>query len=197
MVPPLGLALALLLGAVMMALTLPGRTAAAADITSKLTFTDVKITNSSGSTTIESWQEARLHANWSIPASTTVAAGDSFSLVLDPNGPVRLIQDITFPLTTDPSDPNAPTVGTCTGLRATGGVTCTFNDYYTTHTVGRNGTIYVGLRQEATTVGGHTTTVTIDGEATTIPYEVKQGTPFAGLEYGKDGLIQDDGTVEW
>ena len=178
-------ALAVLIGALALALTLGSAQAASLNGA----FSNVVVTAASGSGPIYPWDQIRVTADWKVPDRT--AAGTTFSL----GWPVAQLKGVGGTLTL--KNANNDTVETC-ALGASS-LDCVLTSFVTTHPYDIKGTVWLTLTQ-ADIPENSNVTITFTSGTTKVyaPYSTtgSASNSFTGIDYYKDVWVHD-GTVTW
>lgn len=162
-------------------------------------WTNIQVTDPDGGS-LADWEQAKISADWAVPAGATVAPGDTFSLAWESH-----LQPFatSFALRSNPKDANSPVVANCTVAQGgsgdgSGQVTCTFTDYVSAHPENLKGSLYVNAQQRDI-AAGQPVTVTFTGGATAVPvtWTPEGGEPYNGNDYYKSGTLNPDGTITW
>lgn len=187
-----GIASALGMAVVAMAVLAGASPANAAEIPGAITAVSIATTTEDGQ--FDRNQTIELQAEWTVPDGTP--AGSTFGLQL-PDELVGLGSD--FPLLTADGD----TIAQCIVATAGNRLDCTLTDYVTGHPIGIGGTLGLYARLSADLAGGTTTTIeiVIDGRVIELPVTVRpdagpgEQTPYDGQGFAKYGSLSDDGTT--
>jgi hypothetical protein len=178
-------ALAVLIGALALALTLGSARAASLNGA----FSNVVVTAASGSGPIYPWQQIRVTADWKVPDRT--AAGTTFSL----GWPVAQLKGVGGTLALKNTDNE--TVENCT-LGASS-LDCVLTSFVTTHPFNIKGTVWFTLTQ-ANIPENSTASIPFSSGTTktVVTYPTTGSVPnsFTGIDYYKDVWVHD-GTVTW